>query len=162
MLQIHLGHRTEVLHGSPSHESTTAVDVIVDDQVGHQPIQMPHEPIQIPPHPRRDPPRRPSRAEREDLEHATNPRQDPLLAAAEGREPGHGGRMSVPSRGLAKGLEGEGYRTDLHIDCRALMARGLERTHPGKLHDGSGIDHLSEEFLATVDPLIGGRFALCG
>jgi hypothetical protein len=42
------------------------------------------------------------------------------------------------------------------------MARGLERTHPDKLHDGSGIDHLSEEFLATVDPLIGGGFALCG
>jgi hypothetical protein len=59
------------------------------------------------------------------------------------------------------GLEAEGFRTDLLINFRTLMARGLERTHPDKLHDGSGIDHLSEEFFATVDPLIGEAFGLC-
>ena len=42
------------------------------------------------------------------------------------------------------------------------MARGLERTHPEKLSDGSGIDHLSDEFFATADPLIGEAFGLCG
>jgi hypothetical protein len=60
------------------------------------------------------------------------------------------------------GLEDAGFRTDVLINFRTLMARGLERTHPEKLHDGSGIDHLSEEFFATVDPLIGDAFRLCG
>jgi hypothetical protein len=60
------------------------------------------------------------------------------------------------------GLEEAGFRTDVLINFRTLMARGLERTHPEKLHDGSGIDHLSEEFFATVDPLIGEAFGLCG
>jgi hypothetical protein len=60
------------------------------------------------------------------------------------------------------GLEDAGFRTDVLINFRTLMARGLERTHPDKLHDGSGIDHLSEEFFATADPLIGEAFALCG
>jgi hypothetical protein len=56
------------------------------------------------------------------------------------------------------GLEDAGYRTDVLINFRTLMARGLEQTHPEKLQDGSGIDHLSEEFFATVDPLIGQAF----
>jgi hypothetical protein len=60
------------------------------------------------------------------------------------------------------GLEDAGFRTDVLINFRTLMARGLERTHPDKLQDGSGIDHLSEEFFATVDPLIGEAFGLCG
>jgi hypothetical protein len=59
------------------------------------------------------------------------------------------------------GLETAGFRTDVLINFRTLMARGLERTHPDKLHDGSGIDHLSEEFFATVNPLIGEAFELC-
>jgi hypothetical protein len=59
------------------------------------------------------------------------------------------------------GLEEAGFRTDVLINFRTLMARGLERTHPEKLHDGSGIDHLSEDFFATVDPLIGQAFGLC-
>jgi hypothetical protein len=59
------------------------------------------------------------------------------------------------------GLEDAGFRTDVLINFRTLMARGLERTHPDKLHDGSGIDHLSEEFFETVDPLIGEAFGLC-
>lgn len=59
------------------------------------------------------------------------------------------------------GLEAEGFRTDVLINFRTLMARGLERTHPEKLHDGSGIDHLSDEFFATVDELIGQAFGLC-
>jgi hypothetical protein len=48
------------------------------------------------------------------------------------------------------------------INFRTLMAQGLERT--GKedmLHDEKGIDHLSDEFFATVDPLIGEAFEIC-
>jgi len=59
------------------------------------------------------------------------------------------------------GLEAAGFRTDVLINFRTLMASGLERTHPEKLQDGSGIDHLSEEFFATVDPLIGQGFEIC-
>jgi hypothetical protein len=59
------------------------------------------------------------------------------------------------------GLEAAGFRTDVLINFRTLMARGLERTHPDKLDDGRGIDHLSEEFFATIDPLIGEAFGLC-
>jgi hypothetical protein len=62
---------------------------------------------------------------------------------------------------VVTGLEAAGFRTDVLINFRTLMARGLERTHPEKLHDGSGIDHLSDEFFATVDPLIGEGFGLC-
>ena len=59
------------------------------------------------------------------------------------------------------GLDDAGFRTDVLINFRTLMAGGLERTHPEKLHDGSGIDHLSEEFFATADPLIGQAFGMC-
>ena len=59
------------------------------------------------------------------------------------------------------GLEDAGFRTDVLINSRTLMASGLERTHPEKLQDGSGIDHLSEEFFATVDPLVGQAFEIC-
>jgi hypothetical protein len=59
------------------------------------------------------------------------------------------------------GLEDAGFRTDVLINFRTLMARGLETQQPEKLHDGSGIDHLSEEFFATVDPLIGKGFDIC-
>jgi hypothetical protein len=59
------------------------------------------------------------------------------------------------------GLEDAGFRTDVLINFRTLMARGLETQHEEKLDDGSGIDHLSEEFFATVDPLIGQAFGLC-
>jgi hypothetical protein len=42
------------------------------------------------------------------------------------------------------------------------MAQGLERSgNDDLLHDGKGIDHLSEEFFATVDPLIEEAFGLC-
>ena len=60
------------------------------------------------------------------------------------------------------GLEDAGFRTDLLINFRTLMARGLVAQHPEKLQDGTGIDHLSEEFFATVDPLIGEAFGFCG
>ena len=53
-------------------------------------------------------------------------------------------------------------RTDVLINFRTLMASGLERTHPEKLQDGSGVDHLSEEFFATADPLIGELVGICG
>ena len=59
------------------------------------------------------------------------------------------------------GLEAEGFRTDVLINFRTLMARGLEKTHPEKLQDGSGVDHLSDEFFATVDPLIEQAFGMC-
>jgi hypothetical protein len=62
---------------------------------------------------------------------------------------------------VVAGLEEAGFRTDILINFRTIMAQGLERTHPDKLHDGSGIDHLSEEFFATVDPLIGEAFGIC-
>ena len=58
------------------------------------------------------------------------------------------------------GVEDAGFRTDLLINFRTLMARGLELRHEEKLHDGSGIDHLSEEFFATADPLIGQAFEI--
>jgi len=43
------------------------------------------------------------------------------------------------------------------------MAQGLEKNGKGEdlLHDGKGIDHLDEQFFATVDGLIGEAFALC-
>jgi hypothetical protein len=47
---------------------------------------------------------------------------------------------------VVAGLEDAGFRTDVLINFRTLMARGLEKQHPEKLHDRSGIDHLSEEF----------------
>jgi hypothetical protein len=59
------------------------------------------------------------------------------------------------------GLEDAGFRTDVLINFRTIMASGLERTHPEKLQDGSGIDHFSEEFFATVDPLIEQGFEIC-
>jgi hypothetical protein len=60
------------------------------------------------------------------------------------------------------GLEEAGFRTDVLINFRTMMASGLERTHPEKLQDGSGVDHLSEEFFATADPLIEEAFGICG
>jgi hypothetical protein len=60
------------------------------------------------------------------------------------------------------GLEDAGFRADVLINERTLMASGLEKTHPEKLQDGKGIDHLSEEFFATADPLIGQAFGICG
>jgi hypothetical protein len=59
------------------------------------------------------------------------------------------------------GLDEAGFRTDVLINFRTLMASGLERTHPEKLQDGSGIDHLSEEFFATADPLVEQAFGIC-
>jgi hypothetical protein len=59
-------------------------------------------------------------------------------------------------------LDEAGFRTDVLINFRTLMASGLEKTHPDRMQDGKGIDHLSEEFFATVDPLVGEAFGLCG
>lgn len=61
------------------------------------------------------------------------------------------------------GLEDAGYRTDVLISFNALMAGGLEPNGKGeeKLHNGKGIDHLSEEFFAVADPLIGEGFGIC-
>ena len=64
---------------------------------------------------------------------------------------------------VIEGLEEAGYDTNVLINFRTLMAQGLEKNGKGedKLHDGRGIDHLSEEFFATVDPLIGEGFGIC-
>ena len=62
---------------------------------------------------------------------------------------------------VVAGLEAAGFRTDVLINFRTLMARGLETQHPDKLHDGKGVDHLSDAFFDTVDPLIGQAFGLC-
>jgi hypothetical protein len=60
------------------------------------------------------------------------------------------------------GLGDAGFATDFLINGRTIMASGLERSgHEGKLHDGQGIDHLSDDFFATADELIGEAFELC-
>jgi len=65
---------------------------------------------------------------------------------------------------VLEGLEAEGFRTDVLINFRALMAGGLEKSEKGeaKLHDERGIDHLGEKFFVVVDPLIGEAFGICG
>lgn len=62
------------------------------------------------------------------------------------------------------GLEAEGFDTSIVINFRALMAGGLEKSEKGeaKLHDGQGIDHLSDEFFEVADGLIGDAFGICG
>jgi hypothetical protein len=49
-------------------------------------------------------------------------------------------------------LEDQGFKTDFLINGRALMAGGLERNGKGEelLHDGRGIDHLSEAFFDAL------------
>ena len=61
------------------------------------------------------------------------------------------------------GLDEAGFQTDILINARSLMAGGLEKNGKGeeKLHDGKGIDHLSDDFFAAADPLIGEGFAFC-
>lgn len=64
---------------------------------------------------------------------------------------------------VVEGLEEEGFQTDVVINVHALMAGGLEKNGKGeeKLHDGKGIDHLSEDFFAAADELIGAAFGIC-
>jgi hypothetical protein len=57
-------------------------------------------------------------------------------------------------------LDAQGFKTDFLINGNALMAGGLERNGNGEelLHDGQGIDHLSDEFfgaLLTLAPSCG-------
>jgi hypothetical protein len=59
------------------------------------------------------------------------------------------------------GLADAGFRTDILINTKTLMAGGLDGTHPELLNNGSGIDHLSQAFFDTVDPLIGEGFGIC-
>ena len=59
------------------------------------------------------------------------------------------------------GVGAEGFDTDFLINGHALMASGLETKHEDKLHDGMGIDHLSEEFIEIAEALIGEAFGLC-
>jgi len=60
------------------------------------------------------------------------------------------------------GLEDAGYRTDVLINFRSLMAQGLEKAgHDAQLNDGKGIDHLTDEFFAVGDALIGEGFDIC-
>ena len=64
---------------------------------------------------------------------------------------------------VIEGVAAEGFRTDPLINFRALMAGGLERNGDSNdlLHNGKGIDHLSEEFFEVADALIGEAFGLC-
>ena len=63
---------------------------------------------------------------------------------------------------VISGLEDAGYRTDVLINFHALMAQGLEKAgHEAQLDDGKGIDHLSGEFFAVADALIGEGFGIC-
>jgi hypothetical protein len=64
---------------------------------------------------------------------------------------------------VVTGLEEEGFQTDVVINTHTLMAGGLEKNGKGeeKLHDGQGIDHLSEEFFAAADALIPQAFGVC-
>lgn len=64
---------------------------------------------------------------------------------------------------VVAGLKEAGFQTDFLVNSVTLMAGGLEKNgKDAKLHDGRGIDHLSQEFFETVDPLIGEGFGLCG
>jgi len=65
---------------------------------------------------------------------------------------------------IVDGLEAEGFDGDALINFRAMMAGGLERNGNGEelLHDGQGIDHLSEDFFELADQLIGEAFGICG
>lgn len=63
---------------------------------------------------------------------------------------------------VISGLDDAGFRTDVLISFRTLMAQGLEKSgHEDQLHDGKGIDHLTEEFFEVGDALIGEGFAIC-
>ena len=63
---------------------------------------------------------------------------------------------------VLEGLEAADYRTDILINFRSLMAQGLEKSgHEEKLHDGKGIDHLTEQFFIDADALIGEGFGIC-
>ena len=62
---------------------------------------------------------------------------------------------------VISGLAAEGFDTDFLINGHTVMASGLEENHEDKLHDGMGIDHLSEEFIETADGLIDQAFGLC-
>jgi hypothetical protein len=58
------------------------------------------------------------------------------------------------------GLDALGYPTDVLINSHTLMAGGLEGTDKGEelLHNGKGIDHLSDAFFEDADALIGEAF----
>jgi hypothetical protein len=64
---------------------------------------------------------------------------------------------------VVTGLEDAGFETDFLINGNTIMAGGLEKNGKGGelLHNGKGIDHLSDEFFATADGLIGEGFGLC-
>ncbi len=66
---------------------------------------------------------------------------------------------------VIEGLAAAGYDTDSLINFRTLMAQGLEKNVHEKsaelLDNGKGIDHLTEEFFATGDALIGEGFGIC-
>jgi hypothetical protein len=64
---------------------------------------------------------------------------------------------------VLSGLEDEGFRTDVLIKTNALMAGGVEKKGDpkGLLHNGKGVDHLSDDFFMTADQLIGEAFGIC-
>ena len=64
---------------------------------------------------------------------------------------------------MIAGTAAAGYETDQLVNFRTVMAQGLERSGDKNdlLHNGKGIDHLSDEFFETVDPLIEEGFGIC-
>lgn len=60
------------------------------------------------------------------------------------------------------GIEASGLPRTLMIHGRTIMAQGLEHKHPEKLHDGRGIEHLSDADFAAFEILVGEAFPLCG
>jgi hypothetical protein len=61
------------------------------------------------------------------------------------------------------GLDELGYQTDIAINFHTVMAGGLEKNGKGEtlLHDGQGIDHLSDQFFEDAGALIEEGFAIC-
>jgi hypothetical protein len=64
---------------------------------------------------------------------------------------------------VIEGLDDQGFKTDVLINQHTLMAGGLEKNGKGEdlLHDGQGIDHLSDAFFEAADTLIGEGFEIC-
>ena len=63
---------------------------------------------------------------------------------------------------MLDGIEARGLPRTLMIHGRTIMASGLAHKHPEKLHDGRGIDHLTDADFAAFETLVGEAFPLCG
>ena len=94
----------------------------------------------------------------------TSAAKSPALASLEEilSDPEFVGLCPAGVEHVISGLEDAGYRTDILINVHTVMAQGLEKAgHEAQLQDGKGIDHLSGEFFAVADVLIGEGFGIC-